>query len=128
MSDDPGCQVYYLVLSYALLLALLGRLASEQTALAGFTSGDHHFSNSEHPPSDNSGGLAAQIVWGAPQKSGRFSWPWTTALVTFLRIALRFSVNNRGVDQSSLEASACFVRQAHARANGKQTALRLRRY
>ena len=43
MSGALSCQDYYLVLSYALLLALLGRLASEQTALAGFTSGDHHF-------------------------------------------------------------------------------------
>jgi len=43
MSSASGCQVYYLVLSYTLLLALLGRLASEQTALAGFTPGCHHF-------------------------------------------------------------------------------------
>ena len=53
MSCASGCQVYYLVLSYALLLALLGRLASEQTALAGFTPGYHHFSKSEHPPRDS---------------------------------------------------------------------------
>ena len=43
MSGALGCQVYYLVLSYALWLASLGRLASELTALAGFASTFHHF-------------------------------------------------------------------------------------
>ena len=65
MGCFPGCKVYYLVLSYALLLALLGRLASEQTALAGFTPGYHHF-QSRALAQRQSGGLAAQIVWGAP--------------------------------------------------------------
>jgi hypothetical protein len=65
MSCAPGCQVYYLVLSYTLLLALLGRLASEQTALAGFTSGLHHFKFGALAQRQ-SGSLAAQIVLGAP--------------------------------------------------------------
>ncbi len=95
MSCALGCQVYYLVISYALLLALLGRLASEQTALAGFIPGYHHFKFGALAQRQSEGS-AAQIVLGAPHKSGRFSWPGTTALVTYLRIALGFSVNNRG--------------------------------
>ena len=67
MGDTPGCQVYYLVLSYVLLLALLGRLASEQTALAGFTSGYHHFQIWSTRP-ETIRRLAAQIVQGAPRR------------------------------------------------------------
>ena len=57
-----------------MLFALLGRLASEQTALAGFTSGYHHFKFGALAQTQ-SGGLAALIVLGAPYESGTFSWP-----------------------------------------------------
>ena len=86
MSRALGCQLYYLVLSYALWLASLGRLASELTALARFTSGFHHFQfRSTRPEAIRR--LAAEIVLGAPHGSGKSSG-WTTALVPYLRLAL----------------------------------------
>jgi hypothetical protein len=82
-----GCQVYYLVLSYALLLALLGRLASEQTALAGFASGFHHFNLGAlaQRQSEISGGDCL----GCSSRERQVQLGWTTALViSYLRLAL----------------------------------------
>jgi hypothetical protein len=113
MSYASGCQVYYLVLSYALLLALLGRLASEQTALAGFTPGVHHFKFGALAQR-RSEGIAAQIVWSAPSRE------------RYIQLGLDY--RSRRVLKTSPAATAYLARQARARANGRLTVLRLRPY